>query len=147
MKRIYIKEEVCIGCRLCEVYCIVQHSKSKDIIKAFKEEFPRALSRIRVEEAKPYSFALQCRHCREPSCVYACLTGAMYRDEDSEVVRHDAEKCIGCWSCIMFCPYGAIQRDDGKKIVSKCDLCLDIEELACVVNCPNRALIYQEVPP
>ena len=36
--RIIPREEYCIGCRLCEVHCIVQHSKSKDIIKAFKQE-------------------------------------------------------------------------------------------------------------
>jgi len=34
LMRIVPKEEVCIGCRLCEIHCIVQHSKSKDIVKA-----------------------------------------------------------------------------------------------------------------
>ena len=38
MKRIVIHEEHCIGCRLCEVHCLVQHSASRDIIKAFKVE-------------------------------------------------------------------------------------------------------------
>ena len=61
MKKVYPKEDVCIGCRLCEIHCLVQHSKSKDIIKAFKKEFPRALKRIRVEEKRPVSFAVQCR--------------------------------------------------------------------------------------
>jgi Fe-S-cluster-containing hydrogenase component 2 len=36
MKRILIKEEYCMGCRLCEIHCLVQHSKSKDIIKVYK---------------------------------------------------------------------------------------------------------------
>ncbi|MHC1585086.1 MAG: 4Fe-4S dicluster domain-containing protein, partial [Candidatus Syntropharchaeia archaeon] len=74
MKRIYVKEEVCIGCRLCEIHCIVQHSKSKNIIKAFKKEFPRPLPGVIVEEKGILSFALQCRHCDEAFCVEACMT-------------------------------------------------------------------------
>ncbi|HWJ02702.1 MAG TPA: 4Fe-4S ferredoxin, partial [Verrucomicrobiae bacterium] len=27
MKKVYAKEEVCVGCRLCEVHCIVAHSE------------------------------------------------------------------------------------------------------------------------
>ncbi|HEC56737.1 MAG TPA: 4Fe-4S dicluster domain-containing protein [Candidatus Syntrophoarchaeum butanivorans] len=143
MKRIYAKEEVCIGCRLCEIHCIVQHSRSKRIIKVFKEEFPRPLSRVIVEEKGPLSFALQCRHCDEPFCVEACMTGAMYRDEEGRVM-HDRDRCIGCWMCIMACPFGVIKRDEGK-VASKCDLCPDLEVPVCVANCPNEALVYREV--
>ena len=32
-----------MGCGLCEVYCIVAHSKSKDIIKAFKDGYLSAV--------------------------------------------------------------------------------------------------------
>ena len=32
MKLVYPKEEVCITCRLCEVACIVEHSKTKDLL-------------------------------------------------------------------------------------------------------------------
>ena len=53
MKRIYIKEQVCIGCHLCEVYCQMCHSQSKDLIKAFKRESPRPLPRVRIEEKRP----------------------------------------------------------------------------------------------
>ena len=45
MKRIVIHEENCIGCRLCEVHCLVQHSSSRDIVKAFKSERSRVMSR------------------------------------------------------------------------------------------------------
>ena len=148
MKRIFIREDVCMGCGLCEVYCTVQHSKSKDLIKAFKREQPRPLSRIRVEEAKPVSFAVQCRHCEDPPCVIACLSGAMRIDEETGLVVHDAEKCMGCWTCLIVCPYGAIVMDVlDLKAVAKCDLCPDLDIPACVANCPNEALIYREVPP
>lgn len=142
--KVYANEDVCIGCRLCEIWCLVEHSKSKDIIKAFKKETSRALPRILVEERKPISFALQCRHCEQPDCVYSCISGAMYIDEDG-AVRHDADKCIGCWTCIMVCPYGAIMRDETSKIASKCDLCSGRDVPSCVEHCPNEALVYMEV--
>ncbi len=144
-RKIQANEEVCIGCKLCEIYCIVEHSKSKDLIKAFKKEFPRALSRVIVEENKPVTFALQCRHCDDPECVKACITGAMSKDPKTGAVVHDPEKCVGCWMCIMVCPYGGIKRDKNEgKIASKCDLCLELDVPACVENCPNAALIVVE---
>ncbi len=145
MKRVYPREDYCIGCRLCEIHCLVQHSRSKDIIKAFKKEFPRSTSRVHVQENGPVSFAVQCRHCEEPLCVYSCLTGAMYRDPDTGVVRHDPDRCVGCWTCLMLCPYGAISREpNGRKVVSKCDLCPGLSVPACVANCPNGALVCVE---
>ena len=96
MKRIYVNEQVCIGCHLCEVYCQLQHSNSKDLIKAFKGESPRPLSRLWVEQRKPLSFSVRCQHCDEPSCVYACLTGALSRCPESGIVIVDDERCIGC---------------------------------------------------
>ena len=147
MKRIIAREEACMGCGLCEVYCVVQHSKSKDIIKAYKREHPRPLSRVRVEEARPVSFAIQCRHCEDAPCVDACLSGAMHLDDETGLVVHDAEKCMGCWTCIMICPYDAVRMDVSGVVVAKCDLCPELDVPACVANCPNEALIYQEVTP
>ena len=145
MKRIVAHDEYCIGCRLCEVHCTVQHSRSKNILRAYKRERVRPTARVRVEERGAQSFALQCRHCDEPACVYACLTGAMHKDPETGVVVHDAERCIGCWTCLLFCPNGALAKDQGgAKVVAKCDLCGG--EPACVANCPNEALLYEEVP-
>jgi len=141
MRRLYVKEEACIGCGLCQVYCQVEHSQSKDPIKAFKREAPRPLPRVRVERNIEISFPIQCRHCTEPWCVYSCLTGAMHKDPTSDKVTVDMEKCIGCWTCIVACPYGALGRDLNSKTVIKCDLCPGREIPACVINCPNEALI------
>lgn len=147
MIRIYPREEYCIGCRLCEIHCIVQHSNSRDLIKAFKREGKGKLTkRIEVEESGHISFALQCRHCDDAPCITACLSGAMSRDERSGAVVHDAEKCIGCWTCILVCPFGAVRRSESEhRVVAKCDLCHHLEVPACVANCPNEALIMEEV--
>jgi len=145
MRRVYIKEEVCIGCHLCEVYCQLQHAQSTDLIKAFKRESARPLSRLRVEERGVVSFSVRCQQCDEAPCVQACITGALSRDPDSGVVDVDEERCIGCWTCLLVCPLGAIRQDAIQKRALKCDLCQGEEIPACVANCPNEALVYLEV--
>ncbi len=144
MKRIYIKEENCMGCGLCRLYCAVEHSRAGDIIKAFKRETPRPISRIRIEKNGEVAFSLQCRHCVEPWCVYSCLTGAMHRDKNTGAVAVDSDKCVGCWTCIVSCPYGAILRDKDNKVAAKCDLCPSRQVPACVANCPNEALVLTD---
>jgi carbon-monoxide dehydrogenase iron sulfur subunit len=147
MSLVYVKEEVCMGCGLCEVYCTVAHSTSQDVVKAFKRERPRPVARIRVERTDGLFLPVQCRHCPDSPCVYACLTGAMHKDPWTGAVAIDPEKCSGCWTCIMVCPYGAISRDIAKGIVAKCDLCPGRDVPACVANCPNEALLWAEDGP
>ncbi len=145
MKKIYIQEEYCIGCRLCEIYCLVKHSRSKKIIQAFKSEQGELVPRVLGEEIGHNSFAIQCRHCVDAPCVDACISGAMVKNENTGVVTCNQDKCVGCWSCIMVCPYGVISKDTGtRKIASKCDLCEDEDVPVCVSGCPNEALKFIE---
>lgn len=147
MKRVYAIEKYCISCRLCEVACLTEHSVSKNMLVAMRHEQPKPKPRIRVQEAGPLSFALQCRHCEEPHCAYSCLTQALQKTADGAVL-HNADYCIGCYTCILACPFGAITRKtlDGVKTVAKCDLCTHRELPACVAICPNEALVYGEQP-
>ena len=148
MRKISFRKEVCMGCGLCEVYCLVQHSRSKDIVKAYKREVPQPLSRVRVEVKAPSSLAVQCLHCHDPPCVRACLSGAMEQDNATGLITHNVEKCVGCWTCIIVCPYGAIAMDAvNRRVVAKCDLCAELAVPACVANCPNEALVCHEVTP
>ena len=142
MKRIYINEEVCMGCGLCEVYCRLEHSKSTDLVKAFTRE--KVSPRLQVHRSSPVSFSLPCRHCQEPYCVYSCLTGALHREPDG-IVTVDEAKCAGCWTCILACPYGVIRPEKERSKIAKCDLCLGNGTPACVAHCPNEALVYAEV--
>jgi carbon-monoxide dehydrogenase iron sulfur subunit len=68
----------------------------------------------------------------------------MTRDPETGTVSHDADKCVGCWSCVMMCPFGgiAICLEEGR-ITSKCDLCGGEGVPACVAHCPNEALVYE----
>ena len=142
MKRVYAKEELCLNCRLCEVYCKTAHSQSKDIIKANKYEEPAPISRISVCGDNMLSAAVNCRHCEKPKCVEACITGAMQKDAKTGIVCVDESKCIGCMTCLAVCPFGCIKTG---RFAVKCDLCQGEDEPACVKNCPNRALVYVDL--
>lgn len=144
MGRVLVKPEVCIGCHLCEIWCAVAHSRSKNIIKAFTSEQPKPLPRVIVEERLPLTFAFSCRHCAEPDCVFACISGALYKDRETGRVVHDQARCVGCYSCVMACPYGCILINERERQVLKCDLCTGLDFPYCVSHCPNGALVYEE---
>jgi len=108
MKKVYVREEVCIGCRLCEVYCQLQHADSSDLVRAFKKESPPPLPRLRVDERGVVSLSVHCQQCDDAPCVQACLTGALSRDPESSLVTVDEDRCIGCWTCVLVCPLAAI---------------------------------------
>ena len=144
MRQVYIKEPVCIGCHLCEVYCRLKHSRSGDLVKAHKKESPRPLPRLRVDECGIVSLSVRCQHCEQAPCIQACLTGALSRDPLTSLVTVDEERCIGCGTCSLVCPLGVPRLDTALKKMVKCDLCQDEEIPACVANCPNEALVCAE---
>ena len=141
MKRIYVNEKWCLGCHLCEYYCAFANSGVSDMVKALKDV--RINPRIRIEEENGISFAVSCRHCKEPLCVKSCITGSLtIRDG---VITFNRDKCVGCYTCILSCPYGAIMPSDSG-VVQKCELCMNNSAgaPACVAGCPNNAIVYEE---
>ena len=141
MKRVYVNEEWCLGCRLCEYNCAYANSGLKDMVVALKDK--KIFPRIRVEGEDRITFAVSCRHCADPICVKSCIAGAISKRDG--VVRIDRKKCVGCLTCVLVCPYGALAPgEDG--IMQKCELCLDnaCGAPACVTGCPNRAIVYEE---
>jgi carbon-monoxide dehydrogenase iron sulfur subunit len=144
MKKVLVKEQVCMGCHLCEVYCLVKHARTKDPVKAYKKELPRALPRLRVDESGTVSLSVRCQHCADAPCLRACLTGALSRDPATLLVTVDEERCIGCGTCSLACPLGVPKLDKEQRKMVKCDLCQDEKIPACVAGCPNEALVYVE---
>ena len=142
MKKVFAREELCVNCRLCEVYCKTAHSQSKDVLKANKYEEPAPIPRVTVYGDSRASVAVNCRHCDDPACVKACITGAMQKDKRTGIVSVDENKCIGCMTCLAVCPVGCIKTGN---YAVKCDLCRGEDMPACVKNCPNKALVYLEV--
>jgi carbon-monoxide dehydrogenase iron sulfur subunit len=144
MRRVLVREELCIGCGLCRVHCEAHHAGGDDLVKALKKRSTPAVGGIRIEQSGIQCLSVRCQHCEDAPCVDACLTGALYRDETSGLVLVDEEKCIGCGTCSLVCPYGAIQKDDLSGKAVKCDGCTDREVPRCVSVCPNGALVVVE---
>ena len=141
MKRVYVNEEWCLGCHLCEYNCAFANSGMKDMVAALKDK--RIFPRIHVEGDDRVTFAVSCRHCTDPICVKSCIAGAISKQDG--VVKIDRTKCVGCLTCVLVCPYGALAPgEDG--IMQKCELCLDnaCGTPACAAGCPNRAIVYEE---
>ncbi|MGD0057515.1 MAG: 4Fe-4S dicluster domain-containing protein [Methanomassiliicoccales archaeon] len=161
MKRILIKLDNCNGCRSCELACATEHASPQDLAVITPKE-RRLLARMRVrsgsieimndQEGRPLfgqsrtkipkgkAYPIHCRHCDEPKCVEACISGALAKQEDG-AIRHDGKGCVRCWMCIMACPYGAIFIDPIGKGILKCDLCPSRETPACVGACKTGALV------
>ncbi len=141
MKRVYVNEQWCIGCHLCEYNCAFANSGVEDMVKALKGKqiFPR----ISVDGDEKINFAVSCRHCEDPLCVKTCISGALHIKDGRICI--DRTKCVGCLSCIMICPYGALTIAENGT-AQKCELCLENScgEPACVKGCPNKAIVYEE---
>ncbi len=136
-KRIICDTNKCISCRTCELSCAVEHSPGKDLFKAIIED-TLSSPRCQVSDLTcGVSLSWRCQHCDPAPCVEACMSGAMFKDEQNRTM-YNPEKCVGCWMCIMSCPFGAIKRS--QKLAVKCDLCPDRKDYVCVVSCPSKAL-------
>ena len=138
MKRVFVNEEWCLGCHLCEYNCAFANSGEENMSLALKGKpiFPR----IHIEGDEKVPFAVSCRHCDDPVCVNSCIAGAIsVRDG---VVCIDKNKCVGCLTCVLVCPYGALAPSESG-VMQKCELCLENScgEPACVNGCPNKAII------
>lgn len=154
MKRVYVNEDVCLGCHLCEYECAFANLSKKDntgkinnMVKAFNSS-KKPIPRIRVEEkilddkGNRINFAVSCRHCETPLCVKGCITGALSVIDD--VIKIDHERCVGCRTCIIMCPYGCLVLNNDKTML-KCELCTENDSNpSCVQACPNRAIVYEE---
>lgn len=148
MKKVYVNEDWCLACHLCEYYCAAANSGAPDMVKAFNTDGKKPVPRIKVEEGKNdnagVNFAVQCRHCEAKPCVKGCITGALSVNDG--VVSVDESRCVGCYTCVLSCPYGCVVIDGEGHRIQKCDLCVKNHggEPACVQGCPNRAIVFEE---
>jgi formate dehydrogenase iron-sulfur subunit len=85
-----------------------------------------------------------CHHCEDPGCLNGCPVGAYEKDQDTGIVRHLDDQCIGCSYCILKCPYDVPKYSKKRGIVRKCDMChqrlAEGEAPACVQACPTEAI-------
>jgi len=130
--------EKCIGCRTCEVACVVSHQDTQDCAAVTAVAFS---SRIRVIKGGAFTTAVSCHQCEDAPCANVCPTQAIR--SEAGVWRVEQSRCIGCKSCMVACPFGAMQvavvAEHAQAL--KCDLCAHrADGPACVAACPTHAL-------
>ena len=140
----------CQGCLTCMLACSLAHEGAESL----------SLSRLQIVQDSFGKFPddlniAQCRQCVEAACVNACPEGALSANPRYGNIRMvDAEKCIGCKSCIDACPHspGRAVWDPEKNKARLCDLCAETPywnqkggpggKQACVEICPVGALAF-----
>jgi Fe-S-cluster-containing dehydrogenase component/DMSO reductase anchor subunit len=130
----------CTGCKACVSAC---HS-----LNGLEEnETWRDVGLIVGElngQAYQQNVTTACHHCLDPGCLEGCPVMAYQKENDTGIVRHLDDQCIGCQYCTMKCPYDVPKYSERLGIVRKCDLCHDRlvagEAPACVQACPHEAI-------
>ena len=138
---IMANSQQCIGCRACEVACVMAHSDEQHALSE-RHFHPR----ITVLRSGEKSHPVTCHHCENAPCAQSCPNGAISKCDDS--VQVNQQKCIGCKACAVACPFGTMEiivtpLDNGsvKASANKCDLCLTRPHgPACIENCPADVL-------
>ena len=144
MKRIMINADNCKGCKNCSIACMQAHGEEN--LHGLNLSDPTNESRNLIllngkNEFKP----LFCRHCAQPECASACMSGALSKKDG--YVRYDVNKCAACFMCVMNCPYGVLKPDQATKTkVVKCDFCAKNDDNpSCVKVCRSQAIYVEEV--
>ena len=97
---------------------------------------------------RPTFVKFQCMHCNDPSCVSACIVGALTKQPNGSVI-YDAGKCIGCRYCMVACPFQvpAYEYHDAlTPEVRKCNFCFNHIKAggypACAEVCPREVITF-----
>src|SRR5262245_55214412 len=139
-----IDQRKCIGCHACTVACKAENEvplgKFRTWVKYVdKGTFPSVRRHFTV---------LRCNHCDAAPCVEICPVNALHKRKDA-IVDLDKDLCIGCRACMQACPYDALYLNEDTGTAEKCHYCAHRTELglepACVVVCPERAIVAGDV--
>ena len=139
-----IDQRKCIGCHACTVAC-----KSENEVPLGKfRTWVKYVEKGTFPSVKRHFTVLRCNHCDAAPCVEICPVNALHKRKDA-IVDLDKDVCIGCRACMQACPYDAIYLNDDTGTAEKCHYCAHRTELglepACVVVCPERAIVAGDV--
>ncbi|RJQ58239.1 MAG: 4Fe-4S dicluster domain-containing protein [Desulfobacteraceae bacterium] len=157
---------LCVGCRKCESACnqrqhLAKPKESFDELTVLENPrrpdetsytvvnkyYPKHIGSLTWRH-RPTFVKFQCMHCSDPSCVSACIVGALTK-EASGPVTYDAKKCIGCRYCMVACPFQIPAYEYHNALtpqVRKCSFCYDAVKEGglpgCVQICPREVIVF-----
>ncbi len=163
---VLVDTTLCIGCRKCEEACNRRNNlprtaeafSDRDILRTFRRptehaftvvnQFPGSPSPDQAGVPQTYC-KVQCMHCLDPSCVSACIVGALTKWPDGAVV-YNPTICIGCRYCQIACPFEVPAYEFDVALtprVRKCEFCAvrakgTGADPACAASCPTEALVF-----
>jgi Fe-S-cluster-containing dehydrogenase component len=167
---------LCVGCRACQTACKASNKLPADKVEAnggvydapadLNSSTKNVIKSLPTDGGGQVFVKQQCMHCVDPSCVSACMMGALHKE--GEAKRHiDGEKkgsgivlwdkwtCVGCRYCQIACAYNVPKFEwyEAFPAIVKCELCrhradpakdgaLSVANPACAEVCPREAVIY-----
>ena len=143
--RFHFDATACVGCRCCEVACNEQNNNPADtkwrrVGEMEGGEFPVFTQ---------FFNSMSCNHCIDPECLIGCPTNSYIKIEETGIVIHEDDTCIGCQYCTWNCPYGVPTFHEERNIVTKCHMCHERLEVgqtpSCVQACPSGAIEIEVV--
>ncbi|MHC4134950.1 MAG: 4Fe-4S dicluster domain-containing protein [Planctomycetota bacterium] len=134
-----LDQDACIGCHACTVGCKAEN----DVPLGAFRTWVKWIEHGWFPDTTRAAAVLRCNHCEDAPCVAICPTIALFQRDDG-IVDLDADRCIGCASCMQACPYDAIYIDPREGTAAKCHFCAHRLEVdlapACVSVCPEQAI-------
>lgn len=158
IKAIVVDFDKCTGCRTCESVCSAYNHKIEVNGELMDGLGNPDLSNIKVWHYNPdVDVPMTCFLCDDSPCIEACpttpdlITGrkALYRDDDSYVIKNNKDRCLGCEECAKACQDmrgGVIFHNKETGMPERmCRLCDGNPQ--CVKYCTFGALSFMEITP
>ncbi len=137
--------DACTGCKACVTACHSLNGLDED--ESWRDI--GVLFGGTTIKPRQQTVTTACHHCADPGCMNGCPVLAYEKDEQTGIVRHLDDQCIGCQYCILKCPYDVPKYNKRLGIVRKCDMCIgrlkEGEAPACVQACPTHAIAIRTV--
>ena len=120
--KLKVEGKKCMGCRICQMACCLEHFDYINPKKAaifIKSKFPEPGEYVPIV----------CDQCGV--CASVCPSEAI--EKINGYYKIDKDKCSGCQICVNECPSHAMYVHEDSIVPIKCDMC---EE--CIEMCPTK---------